>query len=122
MTSVPGFINEVLKYFDDWPDAAGSEPELWFRGVNDANYSLLPGAYWRSDCDELSLFVGFQNAAPLYLLREPLDDWDWYYVMQHYGLPTRLWIGLRVRWRRSTSPSNPLKMHLPASGYSIRLR
>ena len=90
VTSVPAFINEVLKYFDDWPDATGSEPELWFRGVNDANYSLLPGAYWRSDCDELSLFVGFQNAAPLYLLREPLDDWDWYYVMQHYGLPTRL--------------------------------
>ena len=90
VTSVPRFIDEVLKYFDDWPDAAGSEPELWFRGVNDANYSLLPGAYWRSNCDELSLFVGFQNAAPLYLLREPLDDWDWYYVMQHYGLPTRL--------------------------------
>jgi hypothetical protein len=36
-------LNEVLKYFDDWLDAAGSEPELWFRGVNDANYSLLPG-------------------------------------------------------------------------------
>jgi hypothetical protein len=27
---------------------------------------------------------------PIYLSREPLDDWDWYYVMQHYGLPTRL--------------------------------
>ena len=26
----------------------------------------------------------------LYLAREPLDDWDWYCVMQHYGLPTRL--------------------------------
>jgi hypothetical protein len=88
--SVPEFIDCVLKYFDTWPDVGGGEPELWFRGINDASCTLLPGAYWRTRCDEMSLFVGFQNAAPLYLAREPLDDWDWYYVMQHYGLPTRL--------------------------------
>ncbi|MBI4522770.1 MAG: FRG domain-containing protein [Deltaproteobacteria bacterium] len=83
-------MERVLSYFEQWPDAGGSEPELWFRGVNNASHKLLPGAYWRTSCDELSLFVGFQNAAPMYVLREPLDDWDWYYVMQHYGLPTRL--------------------------------
>jgi hypothetical protein len=24
------------------------------------------------------------------LAREPSDEWEWYYLMQHYGLPTRL--------------------------------
>ena len=27
---------------------------------------------------------------PSFIPREPADDWEWYYLMQHYGLPTRL--------------------------------
>ena len=88
--SVSEFVDRVLYYFNTWSDDEGNETELWFRGVNDGTYPLVPGAYWRERCDELSLFVSFQNLAPLYLAREPIDDWDWYYVMQHYRLPTRL--------------------------------
>lgn len=89
--STQEFIEHVLDYFERWPDTmGGAEPELWFRGVNNAALELLPGAYWRSSCDELSLFVSFQTQAPMFLGREPIDDWDWYYVMQHCGLPTRL--------------------------------
>src|SRR4051794_3378288 len=87
--SVSEFVERVLHYFNAWSDVDG-ETQLWFRSVNDGTYPLVPGAYWRERCDELSLFVGFQNLAPMYLAREPLDEWDWYYVMQHYRIPTRL--------------------------------
>ena len=90
VATVPVFVERVLSYFSGWPDLRGAEPELWFRGISDVSQRLLPGAYWRKSCDEISLFLSFKNTAPMYLAREPLDEWDWYYVMQHYGLPTRL--------------------------------
>jgi hypothetical protein len=27
---------------------------------------------------------------PAYVAKEPSDEWEWYYLMQHYSLPTRL--------------------------------
>jgi hypothetical protein len=51
---------------------------------------LLPGAYWRKDCDENSIFLTFKAAVPAYVTRMPMDEWDWYYLAQHHGLPTRL--------------------------------
>lgn len=65
-------------------------PEVWFRGINDSSLSLKPGAYWRTNCDETSMVVSFRALVPSYISREPTDDWEWYYLMQHYGLPTRL--------------------------------
>ena len=65
-------------------------PEIWFRGVNDSSLPLLPGAYWRRRCPEESLVLSFRNMAVSLLSTEPADEWEWYYLMQHYGLPTRL--------------------------------
>lgn len=65
-------------------------PEIWFRGINDSSLGLKPGAYWRTNCDEASMVVSFRALVPSYISREPTDDWEWYYLMQHYGLPTRL--------------------------------
>ena len=31
-----------------------------------------------------------RRALPLVAERPPRDDWEWYYLMQHYGAPTRL--------------------------------
>jgi hypothetical protein len=64
----------------------------WFRGVEDRGYRLLPGFY-RPDnghLDETTILADFDSLAPLYLEREPRDEWDWYFTAQHYGLPTRL--------------------------------
>ena len=34
--------------------------------------------------------LSFRSMAPALLQQQPQDDWDWYFLMQHYGLPTRL--------------------------------
>lgn len=89
VSDIPTFLNAILQMRRDWyPDTRF--PELWFRGIEDASLKLLPGAYWRTQCDERSLVLSFRSAVPSYLDREPSDDWEWYYLMQHYGLPTRL--------------------------------
>jgi hypothetical protein len=63
---------------------------VWFRGVCNSSHSLLPGAYRYQECDETSLVLSFRNAVPSYVHSQPADEFEWYYLMQHYGLPTRL--------------------------------
>jgi len=89
VTSISAFIELVLRIRRAWyPNEI--YPELWFRGMHDSTLDLLPGAYWRSPCDEGSMVVSFRSMVPPLLSREPRDDWEWYFLMQHYGLPTRL--------------------------------
>ena len=89
VSSLPEFVSAVLDYGNRWakPD---SEPEIWCRGVSDHRIHLLPGAYWRKNCEEESLFLSFQALVPSYIQQLPNDDWEWYYLMQHHRLPTRL--------------------------------
>lgn len=87
--TIEEYIERVLALRIRW-SPQDPYPEIWFRGVNDELLPLLPGAYWRKRCDEKSLVLSFQNMVPSYISREPIDDWEWYYLMQHYGLPTRL--------------------------------
>ncbi|MFL5764205.1 MAG: FRG domain-containing protein [Bacteroidia bacterium] len=69
----------------------------WFRGHSDSNYSLLPGLYRQKDkgtiADEHQFRHDFKLKAFPFLsdtYTPPSNDWDWYFIMQHYGLPTRL--------------------------------
>jgi len=88
VNSVPQFVVTILELAHKWYP---KEPcsEVWYRGCCD-RHPLLPGAYWRKSCDEQSLALTFRSLVPSYLPREPQDDFEWYYLMQHYGLPTRL--------------------------------
>jgi hypothetical protein len=89
VAGIPQFIEGVLAIRRRWyPE--DPMPEIWFRGVENRDLKLLPGAYWRSNCDERSLVLTFKSMVPSYIDREPTDEWEWYYLMQHYGLPTRL--------------------------------
>jgi hypothetical protein len=89
--SIEEFIGTVRDIRDRWDRNDPSDySEIWYRGVKDAELLLLPGAYWRDPCDEVSLVLSFRALAPMLVQREPEDDWDWYFLMQHYGLPTRL--------------------------------
>lgn len=89
ISSLTEFIAEIMRIRGEWfPD--DPHPEIWYRGVISRAYALSPGAYWRKNCEERSLVLSFRSMAPALLSQQPQSDWDWYFLMQHYGLPTRL--------------------------------
>ncbi len=86
--SISAFVRRVITIRNQWTRESGS-CDIWFRG-SDGDYPLSPSAYRLNGIDEASLCVEFRQRAPAYLTREPIDDWEWYFLMRHYGLPTRL--------------------------------
>ncbi len=90
---VSEFLDIVLKITDEWNDDDEGELYPWFRGVNDTSYSLLPGTYRKKIQEEGEIFNEFKLKALPYLgdsYINPVSKWDWYFMMQHYGAPTRL--------------------------------
>jgi hypothetical protein len=64
---------------------------IWFRGQADANWELLPG-FIRSaaDTSETTLLNRFRQSAAMLADHRPVSSFDWTFLMQHYGVPTRL--------------------------------
>ena len=65
---------------------------VWFRGHEDIDWKLIPSvARGQNAVDaEFALIKRFkQNALP-FLTTRPTSDWDWLFLMQHHGVPTRL--------------------------------
>ena len=89
LNSITDYISEIKRIRKDW-SSVDPYPDIWFRGSDDASLKLLPGAYWRENCDEISMASTFRAMSPMLLEPRPQNDWEWYYVMQHYGVPTRL--------------------------------
>ena len=75
------------------PKVRGDERGLWFRGQHSAEYGLSPKLHWPafSEADEKEIRQEFQSRA-LQLIqgRLPQTELEWYFLMQHYGVPTRL--------------------------------
>ncbi len=72
------------------------ESWLWFRGQASAQWSLVPRLY-RSENGEVDPKADDDENRELFALRgtdlsdvKPANNWDWYFIMQHYGAPTRL--------------------------------
>ncbi|MBL0611278.1 FRG domain-containing protein [Aeromonas jandaei] len=66
--------------------------DIWFRGVSDISYELVPGVIWR-DIDEpkhSAMIEEWLNEYSIYADSELSDGFDIYALAQHYGLPTRL--------------------------------
>ncbi len=77
-----------------WRTDVSDPQELWFRGQPERSFKLLPGLYrpsvLRYHYDEASLFVHFKTLAAQHAMPRPNDDWEWCFLAQHFGLPTRL--------------------------------
>jgi hypothetical protein len=78
--------------------AADGRP-LWFRGSHDASHELLPSLLRHpttTDVEQLleleaRLLSRFrQRSVPFIASRLPSADWEFLFLMQHYGVPTRL--------------------------------
>ena len=64
----------------------------WFRGQADFTWNLIPSiSRERDGVDaEIALMKRFKQNAMHFLQSHPATDWDWLFLMQHYGVPTRL--------------------------------
>ncbi len=65
--------------------------DIWFRGQSDFSWGLSPGIHRiNNSTSETSLLSRFKQSAAMLIQKRYDDDFDWLFLMQHYGLPTRL--------------------------------
>lgn len=93
--SVSGFLAEADKIWRGWSGARDYVATIWFRGHSDAVWSLVPGQYRppHNKISEHRYRHDFLLRASPFLADAtavPASDWDWYFLMQHFGVPTRL--------------------------------
>jgi hypothetical protein len=98
-TSISDFLRISMEYRDEWfPDELTWGP--WFRGQSRAEWNLTPSFYRYTaprtsrtegdrDLDD-ELQQEFIMRAPSLTDARPQNPWEWYFMMQHSGAPTRL--------------------------------
>lgn len=64
---------------------------IWYRGQSNYAWSLMP-SFYREDyrTTEQSLLLRFRQNATMLIERPTTDPFEWMFLMQHYGVPTRL--------------------------------
>lgn len=85
------FVYAVESICSKW-DCLRETTHPWFRGQTNASWSLIPSLY-RGRVDsyyERELLRDFRLQSSAYLQHPPANDLEWFFVMQHYGMPTRL--------------------------------
>lgn len=105
-------LSEYVSIATSIADASG---DIWFRGHANASYRLVPSALRStsaltdgrgnkvedgqiviSEGGEVTgvspenMFYEFKSRAVPFLEREPANNFEWMFLMQHYGVPTRL--------------------------------
>lgn len=68
------------------------EPPVWYRGVGDEAYALIPSVFRapREGKNESLMIKRFMQDAHPMLASLPRTNWDWLFLAQHHGVPTRL--------------------------------
>jgi hypothetical protein len=89
------YMAAVDKATTTWARAEGPRFVPWFRGQSQADWPLQP-RFHREEfarVNEDDFRFEFKHKAGPFLVGQalrPQTEWDWYFLMQHYGLPTRL--------------------------------
>lgn len=92
--SLSEFVRRINQIATSWSKYREFYP--WFRGQGDEAWSLVPSIYRpenRGFLEEDDFRDDFRRRAWPYLAQvahEPANEWEWYFLMQHHGLPTRL--------------------------------
>jgi hypothetical protein len=77
----------------EWAPGPSDPEELWFRG-DERTYPLLPSLYRHYSkswvYDEENLHERFKVRGTPFQPNRVVTEWDWYFLAQHHGLPTRL--------------------------------
>ncbi len=94
VASVSDYIARVVDVSKQW-DSPSQCSTVWFRGIPHLDYKLQPRLY--RDCEgspsdqEGNIRLEFFNRALPYMsAMYDRKEWDWYFLMQHYRVPTRL--------------------------------
>jgi len=94
------FIEKILDISKQWGKPSGY---LWCRGNEDDDLKLLPGVHRLNITlkQETTIITEFLINYKSFVQDKEMDSWELYYMMQHYGMPTRL-----LDWTKS--PFNAL--------------
>jgi FRG domain len=89
------FLRIVSGIRDDWDFARDDVGGPWFRGQQRKHWPLVPnivriGCSDRKTEDEIREEFAVRAPALSRFETLPTNDWDLYFLMQHYGAPTRL--------------------------------
>ncbi|MBC2702985.1 FRG domain-containing protein [Desulfobacula sp.] len=82
-------LQDLLQVLQD--DNTGYNGSIWYRGQAEAIWSLLPSYFRLSNApSESTLLKRFKQNATMLVDAVPKGSFDWLFLMQHYGIPTRL--------------------------------
>ena len=91
--SVAELLDHVRDVRKTWNPGGVATEEIWFRGQRRSQWQLHPGLYRPHEAtkeyDDETLLEVFKALGARYSHANS-DDWHWYFLAQHYGLPTRL--------------------------------
>jgi hypothetical protein len=99
VSSVSEFLKRAKDIRDDWWSHDQDPWMPWFRGHQRADWKLQPRLYreYGLSLDDMlriedEIREEFVVRAPALSHIRPAEqsDWDWYFLMQHFGAPTRL--------------------------------
>jgi hypothetical protein len=93
--SLTKFLKIVSKIREEWNFARDDVGGPWFRGQQRKHWPLVPnivriGCSDRDTEDEIREEFAVRAPALSRFETLPTSDWDLYFLMQHYGAPTRL--------------------------------
>ena len=85
-------IKSITEYLEVITSLKGTHEKLWFRGHESTEYKLMPTIYREpySCKNERALLNQFKARAARFISSAPVDDVEWFFIMQHHSTPTRL--------------------------------
>ncbi|EKO3842794.1 FRG domain-containing protein [Vibrio harveyi] len=92
-------ITDFQNFLDNVDQGQRDEDSLlWFRGAGNSDYKLSPTLHRHDDITdstklltyEKKLLTRFKERSVPYLKSRIEDEWELLFLMQHYGMPTRL--------------------------------
>lgn len=95
-TTLRKFMKHVERIEKGWRSRKDERFQLWYRGLHKRQWPLVPRLYRpRNNTRDLldiedEIREEFVRRAPSLTTHKPANAWEWYFLMQHYGAPTRL--------------------------------
>lgn len=86
-------INSFPDFLEKIEAISQKNDMLWFRGVSNKTHQLAPSIYrnYFYPALEENLQTKFKSRALPFLKNRPVENyWEWLFLMQHHGVPTRL--------------------------------